>query len=389
MQAVTIAQNAHVSTESSIEFLRNVVAIPSLSREERAVAHFMAEQARLMGLYAAVDEVGNFVACTHPLDEQLLPQSELQPVILLGHMDTVPGNIPVRIEDGILHGRGSVDAKGPLAAFVCATARLASCGPVERPVMVIGAVEEEAATSRGAHGVVDKYRPTACIIGEPSNSQSVTIGYKGRLLLHCSVTRSSSHSAGPLGTSSEAAAAYWERIRQYAESWNAEHAPNSAFASLQPSLRTINSEQDGLQDRTLMTIGFRLPPNFETEAFSQLLTEWAGEGEVEIEMSGIEVAFQSNRTTPLARAFIRAIRATGYQPTFKNKTGTSDMNVVGPTWGQNIVAYGPGDSRLDHTPQEHIRLDEYLHAIQVLQNVLQNLAAEGQGAREANPQSGS
>ncbi|HTK07436.1 MAG TPA: [LysW]-lysine hydrolase [Ktedonobacteraceae bacterium] len=377
MQALTIAQSARVGTTPSVELLLNMVTIPSLSREESVLAHFLAEQARLMGLYAGVDEVGNFVACTHPLDAQMQPQSELQPVILLGHMDTVPGNIPVRIEDGILHGRGSVDAKGPLASFICATARLASCGPVERPVMVIGAVEEEAATSRGAHGVVNKYRPLACIIGEPSNSQSVTIGYKGRMLLNCSVTRSSSHSAGPLGSSSEAAAAYWERIRQYAERWNAEHSPNSAFASLQPSLRTINSEQDGLQDRTLMTIGFRLPPNFDIEAFRQQLSDWAREDEVEMNLSGVEVAFQSNRTTPLARAFIQAIRATGYQPTFKNKTGTSDMNVVGPTWGQNIVAYGPGDSRLDHTPQEHIRLDEYLHAIQVLQNVLQNLATGG------------
>jgi predicted acetylornithine/succinylornithine family transaminase len=150
MQALSIAQDARVGTEPSIELLRNMVTIPSLSREESILAHFMAEQARLMGLYAAVDEVGNFVACTHPLDAQLQPQSELQPLILLGHMDTVPGNIPVHIEDGILYGRGTVDAKGPLAAFICAMARLANSGAVERPVMVIGAVEEEAATSRGA-----------------------------------------------------------------------------------------------------------------------------------------------------------------------------------------------------------------------------------------------
>ena len=50
------------------------------------------------------------------------------------------------------------------------------------------------------------------------------------------------------------------------------------------------------------------------------------------------------------------------------------MNVVGPTWGQNIVAYGPGDSRLDHTPDEHIRLDEYAHAIEVLEQVLHMVA---------------
>jgi acetylornithine deacetylase/succinyl-diaminopimelate desuccinylase-like protein len=46
------------------------------------------------------------------------------------------------------------------------------------------------------------------------------------------------------------------------------------------------------------------------------------------------------------------------------------MNVVGPHWGQNIVAYGPGDARLDHTPQEHIRIAEYSAGIDVLSAVL-------------------
>jgi predicted acetylornithine/succinylornithine family transaminase/N-acetyl-ornithine/N-acetyl-lysine deacetylase len=375
MQALTIAQSARTGLTPEIELLYNILTIPSLSREESNLAHFLAEQARLLGLYAQVDETGNFVASTHPLNSQSQPESDLAPVILLGHMDTVPGNIPVRIEDGILHGRGSVDAKGPLAAFVSATALLARNGPLDRPVLVIGAVEEEAATSRGAHGVVDKYRPLACIIGEPSSSQCVTIGYKGRVLLDCTISRSYSHSAGPLESSSEAATSYWERIRLYTEQWNAEHSPNSAFAALLPSLRNINSSQDGLEDLTHMSIGFRLPPNFDFGAFSSLLHTWALENEVVITLSGVEVAFQSTRTTPLARAFIQAIRSTGQQPTFKNKTGTSDMNVVGPIWGQNIVAYGPGDSRLDHTPQEHIRLDEYLHSIQVLQHVLLNLTA--------------
>ena len=51
-------------------------------------------------------------------------------IVLLGHIDTVPGAIPVRIEDGVLYGRGAVDAKGPLATFVCAAAR--ACQPGSR-----------------------------------------------------------------------------------------------------------------------------------------------------------------------------------------------------------------------------------------------------------------
>ena len=108
------------------------------------------------------------------------------------------------------------------------------------------------------------------------------------------------------------------------------------------------------------------------------MTTWAAELEMQISFRGEEQAFQSSRTTPLARAFVSALRATNVQPTFKLKTGTSDMNVVGPTWGENIVAYGPGDSRLDHTPQEHILIEEYLHAIDVLESVLRGLARRGE-----------
>ena len=42
------------------------------------------------------------------------------------------------------------------------------------------------------------------------------------------------------------------------------------------------------------------------------------------------------------------------------------MNVVGPVWGSPIAAYGPGDSALDHTPDEHLLLAEYEKAIEVL-----------------------
>jgi N-acetyl-ornithine/N-acetyl-lysine deacetylase len=351
-----------------------MLTITSLSRQEGALAHYLAEQARQLGLYAYVDEVGNFVASTH---EQI---GELAPVVMLGHMDTVPGNIPVRIEDGILYGRGAVDAKGPLAAFVNATARIAREGQPQRPIVVVGAVEEESATSRGARGVVDRYRPVACIIGEPSGSQSVTIGYKGRLLVEGCVRQDSSHSAGPQRSSNEIAAAFWERVRSHAETFNAEHAGKSTFAALLPSLRKINSAHDGLEERTDFLIGYRLPPNFDIAALRELLQSWALEDDIHLIFSGEEVAYQTTRAIPLARAFTAAIRSTNKQPTFKYKTGTSDMNVVGPVWGSNIVAYGPGDSRLDHTPQEHVQLAEYSHSIDVLEAVLRTIALQGETA---------
>jgi LysW-gamma-L-lysine carboxypeptidase len=56
------------------------------------------------------------------------------------------------------------------------------------------------------------------------------------------------------------------------------------------------------------------------------------------------------------------------------KTGTSDMNIVGPAWACPCVTYGPGDSTLDHTPDEHVEVAEYLRSIDVLTRALTDLA---------------
>ena len=361
-------------TSREISLLHSMLTIPSYSGQEGALARYLVEEAQRMGLHARVDDTGNFIASTHPLD----CDTREQPIALLGHMDTVRGYIPVRLQDGLLYGRGAVDAKGPLAAFLSATARLARSMPFDsfrRPVIVIGAVEEESATSRGARAVVERYRPAGCIIGEPSGGQAVTIGYKGRLLVQYCLTRPVHHSAGVQQNSNEVAIAFWNRVREHAAEWNEQHASHSAFAALMPSLRSINSSQDGLEERAQLLIGYRLPPDYDTAALRDQLERWALEDEAEIKFSGEEIAFQSTRTTYLSRAFISAIRAAGGQPVFKHKTGTSDMNVVGPVWGQNIVAYGPGDSHLDHTPGEHIRVTEYIQAIDVLEMVLRELAS--------------
>jgi LysW-gamma-L-lysine carboxypeptidase len=86
-----------------------------------------------------------------------------------------------------------------------------------------------------------------------------------------------------------------------------------------------------------------------------------------------EPAWRGDSRNALVRSFLAAIRAQGdpeARPSFVVKTGTSDMNVVGPVWRCPIVAYGPGDSRLDHTPDEHVALEEYWIAVQVLERAL-------------------
>ncbi|HKR00368.1 MAG TPA: M20/M25/M40 family metallo-hydrolase, partial [Pyrinomonadaceae bacterium] len=154
----------------AIELLESMVRIPSLSGEENCLASFLAERMRALGFDAFVDEAGNAVG---------IAGDDSPTVALVGHMDTVPGEIPVRIEGGRLYGRGTVDAKGPLAAFIAAAARVRQTHQRQLRLVVIGCVEEEAPSSRGARHVVPLYRPDLCVVGEPSGWESMTLGYKG------------------------------------------------------------------------------------------------------------------------------------------------------------------------------------------------------------------
>lgn len=347
---------------SAIELLKRMVEIESVSRQERNVSEFIAASMQRLNYDAAfVDEVGNAVGVREgngPIERE---------IVLLGHMDTVPGDIPVRIEDGILHGRGAVDAKGPLATFVMAVAQAEIADNTR--LVVIGAVEEEAATSKGARHVATQYSPDFCIIGEPSGWDGVTLGYKGRLLTDFKLEREMGHTAGQQSGVAESAIEWWTHTMQYVEQFNADKP--RLFDQLIPSIRSFHTSSDGLIDSAEMRIGIRLPMDFDCNQFEAMLDEAAGDAT--LQHHSFEPAYQSTRKTPLARAFNVVLRQAGERPRFKLKTGTSDMNVVGPVWNCPIVAYGPGDSLLDHTPHEHIVLAEYERAIDILQSVLERI----------------
>jgi LysW-gamma-L-lysine carboxypeptidase len=346
--------------QDPVALLEAMLRIPSVSGDEAALAQFLVAQLRDLGFHGFVDDAGNAVGIAGHGAE----------VVLLGHIDTVPGVVPVRIADGRLYGRGAVDAKGPYATFIMAVARLIASDALDRRYVVIGAVEEEAAYSRGAHHAAACYHPVACVIGEPSGWEQLTLGYKGRLLIDATWHQPGAHTAGPTPAVAERAVAYWCAVREHCSAWNAS-AGSALFDQLLPTLRQINTSSDGLTDQVTATIGIRLPPAIDpAELAAQLRALDPHAGLVFRE--GCR-AWQSERNTPLVRAFLPAIRAAGGQPRFVRKTGTSDMNVVGPRWQCPMVAYGPGDSALDHTPDEHVVIDEYRRAIGILADALQRL----------------
>jgi LysW-gamma-L-lysine carboxypeptidase len=340
--------------------LQDLVRIPSLSGAETEASDFLKDWMADHGFQAHVDESGSAVG------ERGTGQLG---IVLLGHIDTFPGEIPVRVEGRRLYGRGSVDAKGALAAFAVAAAGITPLPGVR--LVVIGATEEEAASSRGARHARDRYHPSACVIGEPSGWDRLTLGYKGRLNMAWAWSGALAHSAGPTRSAAEVAVDAWRSIEDYANAFNQGRV--DVFQQLGATLLSVQSSGDGVMGRSVLEVNLRLPPGLNPLELEELLRTRTTLGETSF--SGHEAAFQASNNNPLTRAMRSAIRANAGQPRHVHKTGTSDMNVVGPIWKCPIVAYGPGDSRLDHTPDEHVNLDEYLLSIQVLQTALETLMA--------------
>jgi LysW-gamma-L-lysine carboxypeptidase len=276
---------------------------------------------------------------------------------------------------------------------------------------------------------VREARPVACIIGEPSHWTRVTLGYKGRLLVEMEASQPMAHTAGPDAGVAVVAVEFWNWLSNYAARFNT--GRDKAFEQFQPSLRRLATFTDEeMHDHVVASSGIRLPLDFDVDRFVAALGAWAAErgrqgdketrrgGEEErdrspvsnlpisqspnlqslisispehptaltasgaltsitLRFSSYEPAWRGDRSNPLVRSFLHALKeiAPAEKLGFVLKTGTSDMNVVGPAWGCPIVAYGPGDSSLDHTPHEHLPLEDYWRAVLVLEGALRGLGA--------------
>jgi LysW-gamma-L-lysine carboxypeptidase len=354
----------------AVALLKGALAIPSPSGQEREVAAYLVGQMSKFADEAFVDEVGNAVARVGYGPRR---------VTFLGHIDTAPGEIPIRIEAGELWGRGAVDAKGPLCAAIAAAAGLPAAVKDKLTLTLMGAVEEEAPSSKGARYAIAAYpKPEMVIIGEPSGWDAITLGYKGRLVVKLSLRKWNFHSAAEDATAAAVVADAWQRVRAWASALS--RAREGIFEQVQASLQSIQSRNDGLEQHAEAAIGLRLPPWLSPgdaeAALRETLATFAVQEDLQVTFSGHERPYRGLKDTPLSRAFRLAIREVGGRPRFKVKSGTSDMNVVAPHWPVPMLAYGPGDSALDHRPDERLSLAEYERAIRVLQTAL-TLLAEG------------
>ena len=358
--------------ETAVSLLREMVDTPSVSGEEAEIGSLLIHRMTELGYSASIDSAGNVIGL----------MGEGRPhVLLCGHMDTVPGNLPVSLVGGILTGRGSVDAKGPLASLIIGGRKAVNEG-FEGSLMVVGAVDEEGRNE----GVKELIRHCLdvdyAVFGEPTNVNTLTLGYKGGILVKVQVRTKTGHSSAPwiYVNAIETGMEVFRKIKLAASALTVE---DEGFNALTVNIRGIRGggSYGMVPGDCDMWIGFRVPPTIRTEQVIDTVREIvkdydSSHDRAEITLTVIDGAepYLADDKSKLVKAFTRAIyNLTRGKVTLVKKSGTGDMNYYGTSTGIPCVTYGPGDSHLDHTDDEHIRIDDYIEAIEVISHALLNL----------------
>ena len=349
-----------------------MVEIYSPTGSEEPLALFLSDELDKSGFKIHKDKVGNIFGSIG---------SGSPHILLCGHMDVVPPKLPVKLEGGILYGRGTADAKGPLATMVEAVTQLMEEGFDTR--ITVGCLVDEEGNNTGSKQLAsDGIDADYAIFGEPTNVDTVTVGYKGGLLVEVTCRTETGHSSAPwmFHNSIEKAMEIWNTIKDL-------HMPeenlDSRFFSLSKNLRYISGGRQSsvVPDSCTIQIGIRIPPGIsveklKTEVTSLVESYRSDNPDVEVEMNILDHSepILANKKSKVVKALAQAIyRKRGKPGMLMNKTGTGDMNIFGPATGIPVVTYGPGNSHLDHTPGEHIVIEDYLEGIAVLKEALKTL----------------
>lgn len=269
-----------------------------------------------------------------------------------GHTDVVPtgaeqawsaGPFEAEIRDGVLYGRGAVDMKGGIAAWVAAVSRVLAEGEVPGSLSFLITGDEEGPALHGTKRVVQTLMAEgevidACVVGEPSSQHAlgdmIKIGRRGSLNSWITVHGKQGHVAYPdrAANPSPVMARLMARL--------ADHRLDDGYQGFQPSnleITTIdigNPATNVIPAEAKARLNIRFNPNHTGDALIGWLNTVAGEAQA---ASGLRVELEHlcsgdaflTEPGPFITAVQDAVEASaGRRPEASTTGGTSDARFI-------------------------------------------------------------
>ncbi|NEW84531.1 MAG: M20 family metallo-hydrolase [Mariniphaga sp.] len=343
----------------SVDLLKEMIGIPSLSREEKEVADYLEETFSIWGLNPS--RIGNNLWMRNK------EWSDDKPVILLNsHIDTVrPARgwtyepFTATVEEQRITGLGSNDAGASVVSLLGTFRYFYEAINLPYNLLFCASAEEEISGDNGVASILDRLgRIDVAIVGEPTQMQ-IAIAEKGLIVLDCEAKGRSGHAARNEGEN-----AIYKAIKDI-QTLQAYKFPLES-AVLGPVKMTVTQIEAGQQhnvvpDSCRFVVDVRTNEYYSNEEAYQIIAGLI-QSEVHPRSFRLNSSCISTEHPLVQRGTAMGLRIYG-SPT------TSDQAVI----PYPSIKMGPGDSARSHTADEYILIDEIREGIATYIRLLEAL----------------
>ncbi|NPV70589.1 MAG: M20 family metallopeptidase [Firmicutes bacterium] len=356
----------------ALDYLKQLVAIPSPSGDEAAIARHIGGLLESLGLSVTLQPVGsrfNVIARTPATRDEA-------DILLTGHMDTIPvsqgwSTDPFKpvIAGDRMYGLGACDQKGGIAAMIAALEGLRAAGRLDGANILVAFVPDEEALSDGMLAFLEtKPKARLALLSEP-HFKEATIGWPGKALVNIVVHGKSAHGGSRP----------WEGINAIEEAARLlvalgrvepprhERLGSHSFVTLKVR-GGYERYSLTVPDRCEITISKQLVPGESKETVARLVEQAASA----MERARAEVSFDrpyyppaaQDPSHPQVQRFSRLYRkVTGKELLLGYGEGVLDGNYSADA-GIPTISWGPSGANL-HRADEWVSLDELATAAEV------------------------
>jgi len=345
--------------EKYVNLLKQLIATPSMSREEQNAAQVM----RQFFIESNIDfhsKMNNTWVRNQNWKDGL-------PVVLLNsHIDTVKPSggytrdpFAPELEDGILYGLGSNDAGGPLVTLLATFMHFYPIQNLPFNLIFAATAEEEISGVNGMVSVLDEFGSIdLAIVGEPTKMQ-MAIAEKGLMVLDCTARGKSGHAARNEGENAiYKAISDIEKIRNYRF-----EKTSDILGPVKMSVTIINAgtQHNVVPDVCSFTVDVRTNEHYSNQKAFEMISEL-------IDSDVKPRSFRLNSSgIPVDHPIVKRGISLGLN--YYGSPTTSDQAVI----PYPSIKIGPGDSARSHTANEYILISEMKEGFRIYVDLLTGL----------------
>lgn len=384
-----------IKKEEVIALAEKLVAIEShkhYDNQESDVAKFIKDFLHEEGITTEMEEIEP----KRPNIYGFLPGEEDEHYLMFnGHTDTVPGfNMDYEafkpfIKDGNLHGRGSVDMKGAIAAMLGAIIAIKRKGDTLKKGVVFAGVIDEEQACKGTEQIVrsGKIKPKLAVIGEPTNLETAIV-HKGMEWIEVTFKGRATHGSRPKEgiNAIYLANEFLSRLRYDLEPKIFQKTyPLLGTATINPGVIKGGDDPNIVPDRCVVQMDRRWLPNETIDEVYQEIEDLAQsvvnrmEGSFSIRRMDEETAALYNMPHsidpdhPLVR---EALRITEEITKIKGEPvafpGWSDGAQLSNNIDTKAIVLGPGDISQAHSNDEYCSIEQIWQATKIYYGIIQS-----------------